>query len=415
LGTTRHGFYELMLTANNGLGGTGSNSAYEITIPDLIPTLPSPNCPLNQAASFSTTGNGTQIQLAIGPCFIPAGDTPFTVQISYDNGQTYHTTIPDATTPALLQWDASVPSGPQTTVPTIAFNFTQNATSNFPPVTYQLCDIDDECAVGSVTVALLASFGVSNATITAYLNPALNTNFTTGTIFVPSAPAVPISSLSSPSLSVASLNGALNLDAPSFDLAFTNLSGGSLQVSGNPITDLTGTPAQITSQVTSLLFLPSTVSANCDLNGNCGAPAATFNDTLTFGGTTKPNPPATTTINIQALTSFSKTSVAKPGQQSIYAIMSQPGNAPSSGGQRCADSGCHASGGAGSGDWTYTPNDPASTYASIRFLLSPGDPTGTVYSVPCLNGFGAMPQIFTPDSPQCQILYQWLQEGAQNN
>ena len=178
-----------MLTANNGLGGTGSNSAYEITIPDLIPTLPSPNCPLNQAASFSTTGNGTQIQLAIGPCFIPAGDTPFTVQISYDNGQTYHTTIPDATTPALLQWDASVPSGPQTTVPTIAFNFTQNATSNFPPVTYQLCDIDDECAVGSVTVALLASFGVSNATITAYLNPALNTNFTTGTIFVPSASA----------------------------------------------------------------------------------------------------------------------------------------------------------------------------------------------------------------------------------
>jgi hypothetical protein len=394
------------LTANNGLGGTGSTSAYEVTIPDLIPTLPSPNCPLNLGASFSTTGDGAQIPLPIGQCFSPAGDVPFTIQISYDNGQTYQTAISD---PA-LQWKASVPPGKQTTVPNITFNFTQNATSNFPAVTYQLCDSDTECAVGSVSVTLLASYGVSNATITAYLSPALNPDFTTGTIFVPPAPAVPILSLSPPSLSVASLNGSLNLDAPSFVLAFTNISGGSLQVSGNPITDLTGTPAQITSQVNSLLFQPDAVTANCDLNANCGAAAAAFNDDLTFAGTTKPSPPATTTINIRALTSFSKSSNAKPGQQSIYAIMSQAGLTS----QSCQN--CHASGGDGAGNWTYVPNDAATTYSNIQGagLLSPGNPNGPMWSAPC-TGFGSMPQIFTPGSTQCQIIYQWLQEGAQNN
>jgi hypothetical protein len=411
LDTTRHGFYEVMLTANSGLGGAASSSAYEITIPDLIPTLPSANCPLNLGASFSTTGNGAQIQLPIGPCFSPAGDAPFTVQISYDNGQTYHTTIPDATTPPLLQWNASVPSGPQTAVPTITFNFTQNATSNFPPVTYQLCDLDAECAVGSVSVALLASFGVSNATITAYLNPALNTgNYSAGTIYVPPAPAVPISSVSSPTLTMASLNGALNLDAPSFDLAFTNFSGGSLQISGNTITDLTGTAAQITSQVNSLLFVPPVVTVNCDLNGaNCGTAAATFTDTLSYASTPKS---ATVTVNIQALTSFSTSSHAAPSQQSIYAIMSQPGLT----GQSCSNGSCHASGGAGAGNWTYAPNDAATTYSNIQGagLLSPGNPNGALYNAPC-TGFGAMPQIFTPASSQCQILYQWLLEGAKNN
>lgn len=415
LDTTRHGFYELMLTANSGLGGAGSNSAYEIKIPDLIPTLPSANCPLNQGASFSTTGNGTQIQVPIGPCFSPAGDAPFTVQISYDNGATYHTTIPDATTPPSLQWNASVPSGPQTTVPTIAFNFTQNATSNFPPVTYKLCDIDVECAVGSVTVALLASFGVSPTTITAYLNPALNTgNYSAGTIFVPALPVVPISSLSSPSLSAASLNGSLNLDAPSFDLAFTNFSGGSLQISGNTITDLTGTAAQITSQVNSLLFLPPTVTPNCDLNNaNCGTAVATFTDTLSYAGTPKS---ASVTVNIQALTSFSTSSNAKPGQQSIYAIMSQPGLTA----QSCSNGSCHASGGAGAGNWTYVPNDVAMTYSNVQtagYLIpsTAGDPTTSAfYSAPC-TGFGAMPQIFTPASAQCQIIYQWILEGGQNN
>jgi mono/diheme cytochrome c family protein len=413
LGTTRHGFYELMLTANSGLGGAGVNSAYEITIPDLVPTLPSANCPLNLGASFSTTGNGTQIQLPIGPCFSPAGDAPFTVQISYDNGQTYHTTIPDATTPAVLQWNASVPPGPQTTVPAIAFNFTQNATSNFPPVTYQLCDIDAECAVGSVTVALLASFGVSNATITAYLNPTLNTGYySAGTIFVPPPPAVAISSLSSPSLSMASLNGGtLNLDAPSFDLAFTNFSGGSLQLSTNPgvqITDLTGTPTGITNQVNLLQFLPPTLTPNCDVKGNCGTAAASFNAALTYAGTTKPIPPAIMTINIQALTSFSTSPNSKPGQQSIYAIMSQPGS--------CGDSGCHLSGGGGGdGFWAYVMNDPATTYANIKHLLTPGDPTGIVYTAPCISGFGTMTQIFAQSTSQCQIFYQWILEGAQEN
>ena len=416
LDTTRHGFYELMLTANNGLGGTGSTSAYEVTIPDLVPTLPLANCPLNQGASFSTTGNGAQIQLPIGPCFSPAGDAPFTIQISYDNGQTYHTTISDATTPALLQWNASVPSGLQTTVPTIAFAFTQNATSNFPPVIYQLCDIDAECAMGSVTVALLASFGVSNATITGYLNPALNTaNYSAGTIFVPPAPAVPISSLSSPSLSVASLNGSLNLDAPSFDLSFTNFSGGSLQISGNPITDLTGTAAQITSQVNSLLFLPPTVTPNCDLNNaSCGTAAATFADTLSYAGTSKS---ATVTINIQALTSYSKSSNSKPGQQSIYGILSQPGLTN----QSCASGGCHLkNGGGGTSIWTYTAGDPAATYASIlnALVLTPGKPANSAfYTAPCITGDipAGMPIVFTQASSQCQIIYQWILEGAKNN
>ena len=417
LDTTRHGFYELMLTADNGLGGTGSTSAYELIVPDLIPTLPSANCPLNQGASYSTTGNGTQIQLLIGPCFSPAGDAPFTIQISYDNGQTYHTSIPDATTPGLLQWNASVPAGLQATVPTIAFAFTQNATSNFPPVTYQLCDSDNECAVGSAAVALLTSFGVSDATITAYLNPAsFNSNYSAGTIFIPPAPAAPISSLSSPSLSMTSLNSALNLDAPTFDLAFSNLSGGSLRLTGNSITDLLGTAAQITTQVDGLLFLPPTVSPNCDLNNaNCVTAVATVNDTLTYAGTTKPVPAATTTINIQALTSFSKSSNAKPGQQSIYAILSQPGSTN----QSCANSGCHLKGGGGGTSvWSYTTGDPAATYTSIlnALVLSAGDPANSAfYTAPCINGAIGMPIVFAETTTQCQILYQWILEGAQNN
>jgi hypothetical protein len=419
LDTTRHGFYELMLAANNGLGGTSTNTAYEIKVPQLIPTLPNPNCPTGLGATFSTTGNGPQIQIPIGPCFSPAGDPPLTLQISYDNGLTYHTTIPDATTPPLLQWNASVVTpGPQTTVSSITFAFTQNATSGYPPVTYQLCDYDDLCAVGTVNVALLTSFGLTNTTITAYLDPAANTvgPYTAGTFALPSAPAVEISLTNPPTLSMAALNSSLTLDAPSFDLSFTSFSGGSLQLSGNPTTDLTGTAAQITSQVNSLLFLPPTpVSATCDLNNaNCGTPSATFTDTLTYASTPKA---AMVTVNVQALASFSTASTAQPGQRSFYQIMSTPGDpGTTNAGLSCSNSACHLSGGAGSGFWTYDPTSATNTWTSISTKINPGDPLSSLaYTAPCEGVDPSMGNVFKETSTECQIIYQWILEGAQNN
>lgn len=418
--TTRHGFYELTLAAANGLGGTPTTSVFELNVPDLIPTLTNPLCPGNQQASYSTTANGTPISIVLAPCFSPAGDPPFTVMISYDNGSTYHSSIPDptASNPAALQWNATVMApGSQGGVPTIAFAFTQDATANAPSLLYQLCDFDNECATGTVNVALLTQFGVSDATFTAYVDPTTNPNFSSSTITVPASPAVAISA-GSPSLSLAALNNSLNLDAPNFDLSFSNFSSGSLLESGSATTDLKGTAAQISSDVNSLVFTSSTpLTANCDLNGaNCSA-GTTFTDTLSYGASSKS---AMVTVNVRALTSFNSASNSQPSLSSIYQIMQTPGQSgTTNAGSSCASGSCHGSGGAGAVFWTFVPNPSgkttgaSTTYSNISTLYTVGDPLHSeLYTAPCQGSDTTMGNSFKETSTECQIIYQWILEGA---
>ena len=131
--------------------------------------------------NYNPAGDGPSKTLpSIAACFTQVGDLPITVQLSYD-GVTFASAISN---PA-LPWAASVPAGHlRTTVPDITFNFTVNATGTDNPVTYKLCDTDNECAVGTMPVGIAPNFNVVDAAIFGYLNPSLNA-LSTGVLSIP--------------------------------------------------------------------------------------------------------------------------------------------------------------------------------------------------------------------------------------
>ena len=208
------------------------------------------------------------------------------------------------------------------------------------------------------------------------------------------------------------LLGSLTMNVPTLELKFTNFSGGSL----TPSADLTGTPAQITTQIQSLAFLPPTpVYATCDINRNNCTPAASFNDTLSSGGTDKG--PAAVTVNIQALTAYNTASTRQPTLLTVFGILSQPGGAGTSNpGTSCSNSTCHGSStGTGAGIWLWT-GTAASTYTNFKYLVVAGDPASSLfYTAPCQGSDAAMGNVFAESSLQCQIIYQWILEGGLQN
>jgi hypothetical protein len=260
-----------------------------------------------------------------------------------------------------------------------------------------------------VKVAVAAQYSVLPHTFTAYFDPGINPSSTAGFIPVPGAPALGMTSASSPSFSLAALNTALSLDAPTLTLSFSGLGSASLLEAGNPLTTaLSGDQAAIVNQVNQLAYAPATpVVPNCNLNGACTA-GITFADELTFG-TPKDS---IVTIDFQALTSFNTASLS--GLTNFYSIMKEGGS--------CAS--CHTTG-EGAGAWTFVDNPPTpannslgaqATFNNIQRFFTPGDPTGSIlYNAPCVTGFGDMPVIFSETSHECQVIYQWILEGARFN
>jgi mono/diheme cytochrome c family protein len=437
--TTHYGYYELTSNASNGLGAANSSSttSYEIYVPDLVPAPAQVSgCPANRSATFSTTGAGPSISVAVGSCFTSLGDPPYTLQVS-DNGTTFVPAILDPSLP----WNASVVAGPpvlnnvgrNTTLATINFNFNPGATGN-ATLTYQLCDTDVECAVGTATVTLASALTANPASIFAYWDPALNySNYSAGTIAVPPAPAVPITlanpntfvALMSPYpyLSLAGLLSSFNLDVPgtsNVTLTFTTPTTGALSASS-----LTGTPSGLSGQVAALTFTPTAAGSpplplpllTCDINNHdlttgtqACQPAVAFNDTLA----SPPSAPSssTVTIDVQALVSYNRSTL-----QSVYGVVQQTKGMTN---QSCSDSSCHGSGGTGSAFWTWS-SDPTATYNSfsnsLKGYVIPGNPDASpFYTAPCKGSLSpTMPQVFAVTSKECQILYQWILEGGVND
>jgi hypothetical protein len=424
--TSAYGNYQLTLTADNGVGQTLTQT-YEIDVPD---TTPSPSqvsaCPAGQSAPFSTTGNGASRQISVTSCFTALGDAPYTLQVSND-GVTYSATpISDPSLP----WNASVVAatptidpvtGRDTSVPTISFNFTLHATgSTNNTVYYKLCDTDNECATGNSAIMLAGSLTPSSSALVAYWDPSVDAYYSAGAVAVIPG-AIPI--LSSASLST--LTSSLVLDVPStadVTLKLTSLSTGTLSS-----TQLNGTsPSNLLSLVSGLTYTPGAHCVNLDANGNALSAAVngcttvpSFQDTLS-STTVSPTPAAgTVTVNLQALASYNGAPSRAPAQKSVYSMLTENGTVAGTTSESCATSGCHT--GAGNGTalyWTYTASDPATTYTSIMSQVVPGSPTTSpFYTAPCLPGAaggrtGVMVQMFDPGSAECQIIYQWILEGA---
>jgi hypothetical protein len=418
--TSQYGDYQLTLTATNNVGQSVTHT-YEI---DVAHTVPQPsqvsNCPSGLSAPYSGSSPGSPITINVATCFTSFGDPPYTLAVSSD-GATYGTAV----TGASLPWNATVvPGTPQldangrnTTVPTLSFHFNPSATVS-ATVYYELCDTDNICATGNAAITPAGSLSVNPASFVAYWSPSAfnSANFSSGTIAIP-ASAVAIDS--APAMALGGLQSALTLNVPSsaaVTLAFGALSSGTGSLSANP---LSGTSASLLSQVGALTYAPPSGFVTCDLNGHDLATGATacsslvsFTDTLSSSGYADSN--SSVSIDVQALTSFSRTDNSAPSQQTVYSILSTPGL----GGNTCSNSSCHASGGSGSGFWTYSA-DPNATYTSIQgsgLILSGNPGSSLFYTAPCEGALApTMPQVFDPTSAQCQILFQWILEGAPND
>ncbi len=423
LPTNAVGTFYLTLTASSAITGQAPlTQVYPLAVSASDPKLV--GCTTNPAANF----NGQQILIDVSSCFAQVsgqpqlGDPPYTLQISYD-GITYG---PNAGGTSLA-WQANVvpASGainPMTgfpqVVPTIQFNFTPNATSN-APLYFKWCDGNSDassCALGSTQVTLLTGLSATPASFLGYWNPAANSNYD-GRVFTPPVTGLPMQ----PSLSLSALNSAISFDAPTGMLTLAAPSdGGSLSSY-----TLTGSASGLSTQVSMLTYGPCGNFVTQDINGNdtassillaqleppCAIPLAggvTFAYTLSGGGQSANS---SGTVNIRALSSFQQTA------SSVYATL----------GASCASSSCH---GGGVIFWQYNATSANSTYASISTghdnfrapLVEPGKPAQSVfYTAPCLGtdtsgaALQGMPQIFQPTASECQILYQWILEGGQND
>ena len=168
--TTTPGAYVLQLSADNGLGVV-KTAAFHFTVPDIIPTYvgappfttpPTSPCPAALGASFDATNPSAQYPIDVSSCFNrPSGDEttqPFSLSI---------------TGPPSNQWTATVvPTVIAGAVPTINFAFTALASQD-ATVSYQLCDLDGECANGQTTVALIPGLKALAVSFHTYLQPSI--------------------------------------------------------------------------------------------------------------------------------------------------------------------------------------------------------------------------------------------------
>jgi hypothetical protein len=381
-------------------------------------------CTRSPAANFDQQ----PVTIDVSSCFAQSagqpqlGDPPYTLQISYD-GVTYGASAGGASS----AWQANVlpPSGAinlktgfPVAPPTIQFNFTANATGN-APLYFKWCDGNNDatsCASGSEQVTLLTGLTATPAAFLGYWDPGVNPNY--GGVFTPPVTGLPMR----PTLSLSALDGAIGINAPSATLTLAPPSdGGSLSSA-----TLTGSASTLATQLNLLTYGPCGSFVTQDLNGRdttssillaqleppCVLPLAggvTFAYTLSDGSQSQGS---SGTINIRALSSFQQS----PSQ--VYATL----------GASCSNSSCH--GGPAVVFWRYDAASANSTYTTIStghdnfgaLLVKAGKPAESAfYTAPCLGKdtsggalFG-MTQIFLPTASECQILYQWILEGGQNN
>jgi hypothetical protein len=209
--------------------------------------------------------------------------------------------------------------------------------------------------------------------------------------------------------------------------AYTNYSGQSLpfvtsDINGLSLTD--GASAAALPALSYTLTAVGTGNGTTACNGNFSAGSSTC---------------ANGTLNIQALTSFTRSTASQT--QPIFGTPAKNGNPAVTGIMAsCSGSTCHS----GTGNvWTYVPGDSQTTYnnicnsgsgagtthncanpvkdASNNAIIVPGAPESSIfYTAACTTGFGTGPSRMitafpSPAATQCQIIYQWILEGAAND
>jgi len=422
--TTAVGTYYLTLTAANSiLGQPPVSFTYQFNVPQSDPVLG--NCP-----TYSADYSGANAKFDLAACYASLGDAPYSLLLSAD-GTNYLSPVSTSAWGAVVL-PATVPAAidPKTglsdAVPMVQFNFAPNGTGNPAPFYFELCDVNNVCQPQNVNVAVLTGLtALPDSQILGYWN-AGNGVFT-----------IPTNDGINPSLSLQSLSPSyINSDAPLATLSLTQPSDlgtlSSYSIMGSAIAVATG--------LSSLTYAPCGYFVTEDINGvdtTSTIPAGRVNSSMapcanpssggvTFGYTLSDGTPsqtmtATGTINVRALTSFQTNpdNQAAANSNAIYSILSQPGtqNTP-----HLSCSVCHAAPIA----WAYSASQNT-TYDSIingRDLVNPmlplvvpGDPVNSpFYSAACLGTFApGMPQIFAQTDIQCQTIYQWILEGAQND
>jgi hypothetical protein len=208
--------------------------------------------------------------------------------------------------------------------------------------------------------------------------------------------------------------GAGSLFAAVNSLAYKPLSRYPSGTSNGPFvtSDIGGNDLQNPTQIATLQPFSYTLSAGAGAGGNC-------NTNFPGGSSSCP-----LTVDIRALTSYNR--AAPNGQSPVYSILKTSCGAAS---------GCHTPSGGSttSGNtWTLDVASAQNTYADVcgasqnctapkvgntsgSAIIVPGRPDmSSFYGAACF-GVTGMTARFGPGTTQCQIIYQWILEGASND
>ena len=422
--TSTAGYYNLTVDATSASGKT----AQALFIPDVNPEPPiiSPGCP---AALSGTEGvpivanlygqNGAAV--CITPGFEPSGQ--FNVlQINYPS-TVNNSASGWGTAVSGSGWAATVSNNNQVT---LTFN-SQATAGETVALAYRVTDVDGSNPLGSITFSVVDTLTANNQTIQVYPS--------TFPPFVAPPYAIPASELSVViPLPETPSDVALVLDSG----ALTSM-GGTIAAASSPNLASTGSFTYTPTPPSHTTFL------TCDVNGMdlvTGSVPCTNFDTFTYhllsDSTSQTSSEATVNLNVQATTSFARTTSA--GRLNtvadIYSILTAPG----AGSQPCSN--CHVNGIAAGTFWIYTAGSPPSTWTSITGGNTTGNDWTTKVltnasgagspSTGCLhhaNGYSMCAALYdnvcsasnhstANDSlspANCAILLQWILEGAHND
>ncbi len=378
--TNASGNYQLSLVADNGFG-VGATPQYNLVVPQTPPSLSTTACPptVNAPVNALTVLDLGPVAAGGDGCIIP-GDGANSLQIQAPGSSAWVT--PTSGTPLNTGvWSASV-SG-------YTINFTY-LTAPTTPVSlgYRAVDADGlTSAAGSVEFLYLTHLADLGFSI--HLNNVLGVTpaaDSSGNYLLPTATL---------------LQGVPPVEVSSLTIASSPALGAV-------------TPATIAPTGQFTYTVPTSSPVMCDVNGksisNINNPCAgdPFGYYATVNGTNLNT--AAIDMKVLATTSFwQSTSGATNG---VYGML---------GGTQCAS--CHdGTDATATGFWKYTAGDSATTYNSIAAgasIISPGNPNGSLlFTNPCqgTNGHGvngtAAQQL---TAGQCNIMAQWITEGAHYN
>jgi hypothetical protein len=350
------GDYRLTLTAGDG-SGTSQTTTYTARVPNKVPEIA--ECPTE--VRFANDSPGT---IPLSSCIIK-GDGTNTLQIKDPaSGQWVDSVIGSAYTASVTGFDISFRHSAGATVPAA--------------LAYRVCDVDpDDCVGETIVVAIESTLATQPDTVTTHRsNPFAVT---------PTLPATITAAFLLQNDTVLPTNEDVTLSIVS-----PPASG---NVSPTPIAR-DGAFAYTSTTVTCDINL-------LDINDGSSPCGDTFQYSMTSADGTNTSNVSTVRVRVQATTSFSQNGA----RASVYSSL---------GPVTCTNGSCHQSTGAGASRWTFTSNNASETLNSINAggLINTATPSSSpFYRAPCDVNF-AHTGMKPLNTTQCEVLLQWITEGA---